>query len=71
MRNRAEESRIRYVSSMQRIATSLELLTYDHADDIDPEDTREIVDIITRLHRFIEKCAKRAAMRRVGQVRLN
>ena len=62
---------MRYLETMQRVASSLELIAFDNAKEFGPEDTSELIEIVTRLHRFIEKIARKTALGGARQYRLN
>ena len=68
---RMERTQLSYLESMQRVASSLELIAFESAPELEPEETTELFDIITRLQRFIAKCAERTGLRRPTASRLH
>lgn len=68
---RIERTRLRYIESMQRVSSSLELIAFEHAKDLGPEDTAELIEIVTRLHRFIERVAQKTSLGMMRPSRLN
>ena len=62
MEERTARTRLRYIETMQRVATSLELIAFENARDLGADDTSELIEIVTRLHRFIEKVAMKTKL---------
>ena len=57
-----ETTRIRYLSSIQRIADSLELIAYDNALDIGPDGTSELVNIVVKINKFVDETARKTGL---------
>lgn len=66
-----EASRLKYVTSLQRVASSLELIAFENAHDLGPDDTSELIEIVTRLQNFIERCALKAGLSSMAAARIH